>query len=812
MVNFKTNVLIKNIIWKDLINSDNIAILELVKNSFDAWSEEVFVRFKNLASAPELLILDYWDWMSREDIEDKWLNIAYSEKKIKKNKNWRLMAGAKWVWRFSCDRLGERLDLYTKKINSDKVMHLWINWSDFEVNNIDLKIEDVNISLTELEVDDFERKFWLNNFQQGTLINISNLRNDWTYLKTQKKEWELSKFKSLKKDLEKLINPNEAFSNKPFLINFEIDDSIDKDKDGKKISWKIENTIFRELWFRTTYIESELTDNWRKVITTLYDKWRTILSFEEEVKGDFDFNWSIRITLYYMSPYSKIYFAKKTWEKIIDFWSIFVFINWFRIPPYWDSWNDWLWLELRKWQWYSRFLWSREILWRVEVTDNNNDFQIVSSREGIVNDKKFDALKNFSLVTHRRLEKYVSDGINWDSAFWNTSEERKETIRKFEELSLNMSIEELYKHEQYSRSDKDVLENSRKVIFQILNVEWSWIIKDFVIDDKIVNSLIDENQDEKNEFLKNLKKYWRTDQQVKIINDLINANNKLDVLVKENYQKDKKIETLIEDSIKDKEIIQEQEKEIIETKQDIKVQKNIIDNLQEVNKKFEKEVLFLSSSASQDNIDLINLFHQIGINTDIISKKLSRAIALLNTDYKKSDLLEILGWIDYEVNKIATVSGFATKINFNESCEKVDKDIVNFFEEYITKVAGAIYRSSVDIAVTTNNCSKKIFFMPIEMTILIDNLLNNSMKHNSSKIIFTFEQKREYLSLLISNNWDFFDKKITDINHIFDLAFTTTRWSWLWLYHINKIVKQQWWEITAYNNSDKGVTFSINIY
>ena len=35
-VHFKTNILLKNIIGKDLITDDNVAMLELVKNSYDA--------------------------------------------------------------------------------------------------------------------------------------------------------------------------------------------------------------------------------------------------------------------------------------------------------------------------------------------------------------------------------------------------------------------------------------------------------------------------------------------------------------------------------------------------------------------------------------------------------------------------------------------------------------------------------------------------------------------------------------------------------------------------------------------------------
>ncbi|MGK4566454.1 ATP-binding protein [Flavobacterium sp. 3HN19-14] len=97
-VNFRTNVLLKSIIGKDLITDDNIAVLELVKNSFDAGSNTVEIEFKNLFPnidylttndkiySPKLIISDKGKGMSEYDLVNKWLNIAYSEKK-RKEKN-----------------------------------------------------------------------------------------------------------------------------------------------------------------------------------------------------------------------------------------------------------------------------------------------------------------------------------------------------------------------------------------------------------------------------------------------------------------------------------------------------------------------------------------------------------------------------------------------------------------------------------------------------------------------------------------------------------------------------------------------------
>ena len=52
-LHFKTNVQLKSIIGKDLINDDNIAILELVKNSFDADAKQVKVKYLNLKKSDD---------------------------------------------------------------------------------------------------------------------------------------------------------------------------------------------------------------------------------------------------------------------------------------------------------------------------------------------------------------------------------------------------------------------------------------------------------------------------------------------------------------------------------------------------------------------------------------------------------------------------------------------------------------------------------------------------------------------------------------------------------------------------------------
>src|SRR3989344_3758258 len=166
-LHFKTNAQLKNVLGQELINDDNVAVQELVKNSYDAGSKTVDIVFKNLklnknigltktnrdkliAESSKLFVIDQGCGMTLKDIEDKWLNIAYSAKKIEKSKNGRIFAGAKGVGRFSCDRLGEFLDLYTKTSNDNKILHLKINWNEFDEKfNVNDVIQNVDVYLDE---------------------------------------------------------------------------------------------------------------------------------------------------------------------------------------------------------------------------------------------------------------------------------------------------------------------------------------------------------------------------------------------------------------------------------------------------------------------------------------------------------------------------------------------------------------------------------------------------------------------------------------------------------------------------------------
>ena len=191
-LHFKTNVQLKSIIGKDLINDDNIAILELVKNSFDADAKQVNVKYFNLKKNDDknvehfssitsrLIIQDDGIGMDINDIRDKWLNIAYSEKKVNKTQHKRRMAGAKGVGRFSCDRLGEYLNLYAKKSADSNYYKLSIDWKKFEIEDEEKEIQSIPLKYEILTPNEFQ-SLGFSNFEHGVLLEIIKLRSNWAY-------------------------------------------------------------------------------------------------------------------------------------------------------------------------------------------------------------------------------------------------------------------------------------------------------------------------------------------------------------------------------------------------------------------------------------------------------------------------------------------------------------------------------------------------------------------------------------------------------------------------------------------------------
>ena len=183
---------------RDSIKDHSTALVELVKNSFDADASKVEVEIYCKGDNKYIRVADNGFGMTETEIDENWLRIGFSEKrKSKTSKKGRRKTGEKGIGRIASDRLGGTLKMITKS-EEDELQGIEVNWDDFDVAG--KSIED--IELNEIPNPQINIPFREKEPQRetGTELLISKLRTDWTEDNIKNLYQELSYFSPLFND------------------------------------------------------------------------------------------------------------------------------------------------------------------------------------------------------------------------------------------------------------------------------------------------------------------------------------------------------------------------------------------------------------------------------------------------------------------------------------------------------------------------------------------------------------------------------------------------------------------------------------
>lgn len=755
---FKISSALKNIIGKDLIVDDYIAIFELVKNSFDAHSNEVEIIFKS----DSIIIKDNGKGMNKDDLINKWLFVAYSAKElgiednddiesfndyrhnIDANKSY---AGAKGIGRFSCDRLGKRLTLITKKVGDDIAHQLIIDWDRFEQNPEE---EFVNIPVDYKQCGKNKLKEY-SDFNHGTILEISFLRN----------YWERGHKLELKKSLGKLVNPFETFPT--FRIKMTDNTEIfldDKEEfEREKVNGYVKNSILEILNFKTTNIEVQIKNNIIK--TKLIDRGELIYSIEEENKYT-NLN-EVCYRLFYLNRIAKTNFTRQMGIRPFDFGSIFLYNNGFRVYPFGDVGDDSLKIDRRHAQAYARTLGLRDLLGSIEILQKSHFFKETSSRDGglIKNEVTEQLFELFYKNVLMRLEKYIV-GIQWAYK----DDYKLEGDKDKEDLSLLNTL----------TSKQKIID----LIFKLVDNKDTKLInynKNFL---NIVNEKMAQHSPE---ILKNLEQLAIQTKDDKLINEINEANKKVKDLQKSLIKAEEQARRAYENQTQ----AEKRAKKAESTTKDVIVQK---EQVEQVKQKQDEQLLFLKSIQTLDKDQLINFQHHIGLYADTIQDAIIGFQKALDTkeSITKDEASKFLKKISLNTQKILAINKYATKANFLSSAQTIKANLIAFINEYVNNVYKEASSSNVNIKLEGQNSRFIKRFKPMELTIIIDNLLNNSRKAKAKNVSMAFEIENSDLIIVYIDDGNGFDQSIVNINNIFNIGFTTTRGSGLGLYHIREII------------------------
>ena len=173
----------------DLVTSDVVAVVELVKNAYDAFAENVWVRLRADGDYSYLEVEDDGCGMTRDVITDVWCLVATPYKELHPNASrrgaTRRVSGQKGLGRLSVGRLGERLTMFTRA-DGHPCWQVEVDWA--EVANS----EELDRSVIELRQSSNALRS-----ATGTLLRIKVLRSKWNEQLCE----------DLKDNLERLVSP-----------------------------------------------------------------------------------------------------------------------------------------------------------------------------------------------------------------------------------------------------------------------------------------------------------------------------------------------------------------------------------------------------------------------------------------------------------------------------------------------------------------------------------------------------------------------------------------------------------------------------
>ncbi|MGE4496429.1 MAG: ATP-binding protein [Deferribacterales bacterium] len=800
---FKVNTELKSIIGKDLINDDNVAIIELIKNSYDAQASLTTVEFNSMDD--KLIIADNGIGMSLEDISEKWLNIAHSSKKVVKDK---AIAGNKGVGRFSCDRLGTILEMYTFTKNSLPIK-LTVNWEDFEIYDPQKEITHISMKYEEVSANEVFNQTSLKLTTQGTVLVIKNLR----------KKWGNESLIKLRRELGKFISP---YANTDFLIEMVcIGEEFSSNLNGA-----IRNTIISDTISKTSYIKSKIENN---IITSslFYEGQQLFTIYENNPYQNLD---NIEMEIVYLGTYEKAFFTRRMGYRNSEYGSIFLFVNGFRISPLGDPDNDWLGVDRRHAQGTRRYLGNRDILGRIDIKDNNNLWKVTSSREGIVENDSYNELTftnigetrgrlGYFQRIFRKLERYVIEGLDWDG--YEDENAFNILLKTGNDNNLEKRTPDNNRRKQIVQSLLSIITaggtKSSDILFLEFNDGFLTVLKEQ--HDNIINTFynemegIIEKSDKPEQFHRNLEHFKQLVEKAK------EKDRKNQLLLQQKYELEKKLEQEKEKSrlLEIERIKAEEEKtkaneaRIIADKARIEAEKDKKTAEIKVQQKAQ-ENLFLKATLSTDMEDVVKIAHIFIIWSNTIKKTISRLISELSIS--NPEILEKHTRVYYAlelIDKINANSKIISKHNVKINSQNTTTDLIGFIKNYLNDALISIEDQRLEYNIKISDDIEFITtFKTLEFSIVLDNLLNNAKKAGATMITIDIQElTKDYIILAFSDNGKGLSETINDPNDIFNFGFTTTDGSGVGLYHCKSIIDELKGEISV--SKYNGFTLYIKI-
>ena len=752
---FKISTHLKDIIGRDLVTNQFVAVFELVKNAFDAKASRVDIGFDR--DHNRMWIVDNGKGMDADALRNRWLFVAYSAKAdgtedSTKQADYRdrirpqgQFAGSKGIGRFSCDTLGRSLVLYSRTSADAVMQQLSVQWEDFEADSREL-FQGVAVDLA--STADFPNDAPVPiPTESGTVLRIDGLRGN----------WHADEIHRLRQYLEKLIDPFGTTQDTPVHIAV-----VDSELDAKELAQlvgPVGNSVSDVLAEKTTRIFVFIDGG--RIHTELIDRGREVYRIAETSQYEGLNDASVRASVFYLNQSAKNTFTRRMGVRSVEFGSIFLFVNGFRIFPIGEETDDTFGLNRRKQQGVTRYLGTRDVMGRVDVTAPRGLFREASSRDaGLIDDANvrdlYDAIRRKAVF---RLERYVV-GVTWpdkadqwreDASGLSIGETRERVVRLIGQLASTKDLElEYYDPELVDSFEGD--SNALKRVMTSLTT-----IAERKGDTQLLRR-VEEARARQAELERSEREAARAARKAMV----------------EKAQANERIATLT------------------------------------------RQATYLAATQDMTAEQMTLLLHQVLIYSGHIGAAIDRALsnttsvsgaardievgndrgdladAAATIRVRNRQVVDDLEYIHLENDRLMAVARFASNARFDLETDQLEGDVVAFLEEYINKVR--VNRDGVhSILFETNECSHSARFRPVDLVVVVDNLVDNARKHGAQNMRMSVRRRkgRNLVDVLVTDDGRGLDEQRVDPAHVFDKGYTSSpSGNGLGLYHARKVMEE----------------------
>lgn len=416
-----------------LIKNEQIAVTELMKNSYDAdadWVKVTFVGFgDNWKVLPEskIVIEDNGIGMTKDVISESWMNPATPNKVERERtaKKQRIIQGEKGIGRYAMLKLGRKVELITRSENKKEQnveYSVSLDLSDYDDNFfVDGKDGKEGLFLDTLQFELLSTSpsvfvgndVVVNNIlfegtknTHGTRIEISKLRGKWSQRKVEDVKESILRFGSLFDEIilgessrdKSSVGENMTVGLYRDDVNITGDDKTEQTFLGNLFDTKtviriteghyysdLQEICFKENDCPKTLSVTGADFRGQRIYKKHFgegNKVRAVSDF-----GDFEFDFYIfdfnaKDTKYALSEEAK---------KIIREHRIYLLRDGIRVLPYGDSTDDWLQIDISRGTISAGSFFSNDqIVGRVKITKTGNPhLKDKTNREGLIDDEDY---------------------------------------------------------------------------------------------------------------------------------------------------------------------------------------------------------------------------------------------------------------------------------------------------------------------------------------------------------------------------------------------------------------------------------------